>query len=187
MKTYRLFGSTIVLTLAFAVSVIDAQAEDPSTTPTAESSSKAEAAPPAAAGSGSSATATSSEKADTEVDGVTAEVVSVTRTDGDTVTIKFKYTNSGQKTAELNLTGYSPDNLAAKVYYIDGKNKKKYLPVTDAAGTPVCSNTKGSTKLDAGESKSGWTKLPAPPAGVSTISVYLPGTPPFEGLTIAAK
>ena len=186
MKTYRLFGIMSVIVLAFALSVIDAKAEDATTTPTTESSPKGDASPPAATAAGSSSTA-STEKADTEIDGVTAEIVSVTRTDGDTVTIKFKFTNGGQKKAELDLTGYSPDNLAAKVYYIDSKNKKKYLVVTDAAGAPVCSNTKGSTKLDAGESKSGWAKLPAPPPGVTTISVYLPGTPPFEGVTIAAK
>jgi hypothetical protein len=172
MKSPGLFGITVGITLAFAIAASKTQAQE---------SPAAEASPPASTG------ATATQKADTEIDGVTAELVSATRTDGDTVTIKFKFSNGGQKTAELNLTGYSPDNLAAKVYYIDAKNKKKYLVVTDAAGTPVCSNIKGSTKLAPGESKSVWTKLPAPPAGVTTISVYLPGTPPFEGVTIAAK
>ena len=186
MKTYQLFGTAIVITLAFAASVINAQTENASATPTTESPPKSDAAsPPASAATSTSSSA--SEKADTEIDGVTAELLSVARTDGDTITIKFKYTNGGQKNAELNLTGYSPDNLAAKVYYIDSKNKKKYLVVTDAAGAPICSNTKGNTKLDPGESKSAWTKLPAPPPGVTTISVYLPGTPPFESVTIAAK
>jgi hypothetical protein len=184
VKIYQLFGITVVITLACAVSVI-AQTEEPTAAATTESSPKAAASSPASTGASTSSSA--SEKADTEIDGVTAELTSVTRTDGDTVTIKFKFTNGGQKNAELNLTGYSPDNLAAKVYYIDSKNKKKYLVVTDAAGAPICSHTKGSTKLNAGESKSGWAKFPAPPAGVTTISVYLPGTPPFEGVTIAAK
>lgn len=130
---------------------------------------------------------TATQKADTEVDGVMAELISAARTDGETITIKFKFTNGGQKAADLNLTGYSPDNVAAKAYYIDAKNKKKYLVVTDAAGAPLCSTLKGNTKLDPGESKSGWTKLPAPPADVTTISVYLPGTPPFEGVSIAAN
>lgn len=127
------------------------------------------------------------QKEDTQIDGVTAEVTSAARTDGDTVTIKYKFTNTGQKEIELDLTGYSPDNLSAKVYYIDSKNKKKYLVVTDAADTPICSMLKGSTKLAPGESKSGWAKLPAPPANVATISIYLPGTPPFEGVSISAK
>ena len=174
MKSPRLFGITVGITLAFAIAVGKAQAQE---SPAAQ----AEASPPASTG------ASATQKADTEIDGVTAELVSATRTDGDTLTIKFKFSNGGQKRAELDLTGYSPDNLAAKVYYIDAKNKKKYLVVTDAAGTPLCSNIKGSTKLEPGESKSAWTKLPAPPVGVTAVSVYLPGTPPFEGVTIAAK
>jgi hypothetical protein len=183
MKTYQVFGIATVIALAFVLTGI-AHAQEPAATGTAELSPKPDASPPSA---GVSTSSGASEKADTEIDGVTAELVSVARTDGDTITVKFKFTNGGQKTAELNMTGYSPDNLAAKVYYIDSKNKKKYLVVTDAAGTPICSNTKGNAKLDPGESKSAWTKLPAPPAGVTTISVYLPGVPPFEGVTIAAK
>lgn len=174
----------VAIALACALTVI-AQGQEPTATATTESSPKVDA--PAPASTGTSTSSSASEKADTEIDGVTAELVSATRTDGDTVTIKFKFSNGGQKNVEINFTGYSPDNLAAKAYYIDSKNKKKYLVVTDAAGAPICSTMKGSTKLNAGESKSGWAKFPAPPAGVTTISVYLPGTPPFEGVTIAAK
>ena len=146
-----------------------------------------ESSPPPAMAGAAASTGAAPQKADTEIDGVTAELISVTRSDGDTLTIKYKFANSSQKEVELDLTGYSPDNIAAKVYYIDGKNKKKYLVVTDAARAPICSNLKGNTKLDPGGSKSGWSKLPAPPAGVTTISVYLPGTPPFEGVNIAAQ
>ena len=130
-------------------------------------------------------TEAATEKADTEADGVTAELFSVTRTDGDTVTIKFRYSNGSQKEVELSheLTGYSPNNLAAMVYYIDGKNKKKYSVIKDTGNEFVCSNMK-SLKLEPGSSKSGWSKLPAPPAGVAAISVFLPGTPPFEGVKV---
>ena len=31
-----------------------------------------------------------------------------------------------------------------------------------------------------------WAKLPAPPADVNSITVFLPYAPPFEGVTIAA-
>jgi hypothetical protein len=174
----KLSGITIGIALASVIAAVEMQAQEATATPATE----APALAGATAGSGAA-----TQKADTEIDGVTAELVSATRTDGDTVTIKFKFSNGGQKKAELDLTGYSPDNLAAKIYYIDAKNKKKYLPVTDAAGEPICSTFKGNTKLDPGESKAGWTKFPAPPAGVATISVYLPGTPPFEGVSLAAK
>lgn len=124
------------------------------------------------------------QKSDTEADGVTAELLSVTRTDGDTLTIKFKYANGSQKDVKLaDLSEHSYDNLAEKIYYIDGKNKKKYTVIKDSGGAPVASNMKG-VQLAPGESKGAWSKLPAPPTGVNTISVYLPGTPPFEGVKI---
>jgi len=125
------------------------------------------------------------QKSDTEADGVTAELLSVARTDGDTLTIKFKYSNASQKEVDLGeaLTGSRSSNLAAMVYYIDGKNKKKYSVVKDTGGEFVSSNM-SRVQLEPGASKSGWSKLPAPPAGVATISVFLPGTPPFEGVKI---
>ena len=75
--------------------------------------------------------------------------------------------------------------MAAHVYYVDGKNKKKYLVVKDSEDNAVASNLK-YLEIEAGASRGGWAKFPAPPAGVDKITVYLPGAPPFEGVTIAA-
>jgi len=134
----------------------------------------------------SSATAPSAPKADTEWDGVSVELTSLARGDGDTITIKFKYTNSGSQKATIYRLGrFSGDNMALHVYYVDAKNKKKYLVIKDAEGKPVASNMT-YVELEAGASRSGWAKFPAPPAGVDKISVYLPGAPPFEGVTIAS-
>jgi hypothetical protein len=114
-------------------------------------------------------------------------LTSVARGDGDTITIKFKYTNKGSKAADIsNLGNFSHDNVAEHAYYVDPGNKKKYLVVKDAEGKAVASNLK-YFKLDPGGSRGGWAKFPAPPAGVSKISVYLPGAPPFEGVTIAPQ
>ena len=125
-----------------------------------------------------------SQKAETEKEGVTAELLSVSRTDGDSLTIKFKYSNGSQKELKLGeLSEYGHDNVAEKVYYIDGKNKKKYSVIKDTEGKFIASNMKST--LAAGESKSGWSKLPAPPADVTAVTVYLPGTPPFEGVKIS--
>ena len=139
------------------------------------------------AGSSPTKSETTTQKTDTEWDGVSVELTSVTRGDGDTITIKFKYTNSGAKAANITslgqFSGY--DNIAAKVYYVDGKNKKKYLVVKDAEGNAVASNLK-NVEIEAGASRGGWAKFPAPPAGVDKITIYIPGAPPFEGVTIAA-
>jgi hypothetical protein len=149
-----------------------------------EAGKKLESTPTSVETAKSEAAKSETQKADTEVDGVTAELLSVARTDGDTITVKFKYSNGSQKSANVYPTGYSPDNLAAKLYYIDPKNKKKYSVIKDTAGEFLCSNMKSVT-LEAGASKSGWSKLPAPPADVTNITVFLPGTPPFEGVKIA--
>lgn len=126
------------------------------------------------------------QKADTEWDGVSVELTSVTRGDGDTITIKFKYTNSGSKAANITSLGqFSHDNIATHVYYVDGKNKKKYLVVKDSEGNAVASTLRYLV-IEAGASRGGWAKFPAPPTGVDKITVYLPGAPPFEGVTIAA-
>ena len=129
---------------------------------------------------------TTAQKTDTEWDGVTVELMSVTRGDGDTITIKYKYANSGSKTATIYKLGrFSGDNMALHVYYVDARNKKKYLVIKDAEGKPVASNMT-YLELEAGASRNGWAKFPGPPAGVDKISVYLPGAPPFEGVTIAS-
>ena len=151
-----------------------------------EAGKKTDAMPTSVDTAATTKTEAVTQKSDTEADGVTAELLSVTRTDGDTLTVKFKFSNGSQKDVDLGsaLTNYSPNNLASMVYYIDGKNKKKYSVIKDTGGAFVSSNMQ-NVKLDPGESKSGWSKLPAPPAGVATISVFLPGTPPFEGVKIA--
>ena len=131
----------------------------------------------------SPATATSaSQKSDTEWDGVTVELQSVTRGEGD-VTIKFKYTNGGSTAAELYHSNYGHANIASLVYYIDPKNKKKYTVIKDAEQKPLASLME-TIKIEPGSSKSGWCKLPAPPADVTSVTVVLPGAAPFEKVRI---
>lgn len=138
---------------------------------------------PAASISSSGAASSASLGSDTEWDGVTVEIQSATRGEGD-VTIKFKYTNSGSKAAELYHSNYGHDNLAELVYYIDPKNKKKYTVIKDAEQKPLAS-LMHSIKLEPGASKAGWCKLPAPPADVTSITVVLPGAAPFEKVQIS--
>ncbi len=165
-KTTALLSS---LTFAFAITNVRAQ----------------ESASPTA-GNNAAKSETITQKTDTEWEGVAVELTSVTRGDGDTITIKYKYANSGSKTATIYKLGqFSGDNMALHVYYVDARNKKKYLVIKDAEGKPVASNMT-YLELEAGASRNGWAKFPAPPAGVDKISIYLPGAPPFEGVTIAS-
>jgi hypothetical protein len=132
---------------------------------------------PATATTSSSTTATT-QKADTEWDGVSVELTGVTKGAGDTITVKWKYTNNGSKQMETEHSG-----VADKAYYVDPGNKKKYLVVKDAQGNLVASGLE-FFQLKPGASRAGWAKFPAPPTGVSKIDIYLPGAPPFEGVAI---
>src|SRR3954462_4298377 len=101
------------------------------------STALAQESPPAAT-TKTETSASATQKADTEWDGISVELQSVTRGDGDTVTIKWKYTNSGSKDADISkLASLSHDNLADHVYYIDPGNKKKYLVIKDAQGKDI--------------------------------------------------
>jgi hypothetical protein len=154
-----------------------AQESTPAATPAATS-------PVSPSSSSSSSSSSAAQKVDTEWDGVSVELTSVTKGEGDTLTIKFKYTNTGSKPVNVSRVGqFSHDNVAEKVYYIDPKNKKKYLVIKDSEDNAVASNMK-YLELEPGASKAGWLKLPAPPADVKIIAVYLPGAPPFEGVAV---
>jgi hypothetical protein len=121
---------------------------------------------------------------ETEWSDVTAELTSVERSSGNMLTIKFKYTNAGSDKVEIARLGqYTSENVLDHVYYIDAKNKKKYLVVKDAEKKAIGTNLKYFT-LAAGESKAAWGKFPEPPADVQKISIYLPGAPPFEDVPI---
>jgi hypothetical protein len=121
---------------------------------------------------------------ETEWPGVTAELASVERSSGNMLTIKFKYTNAGSSKVEIAKLGqYNHDNVLDHVYYVDANNKKKYLVVKDAEKKALGTNLKYFT-LAPGESKAAWGKFPEPPADVQSISIYLPGAPPFEDVPI---
>jgi hypothetical protein len=121
---------------------------------------------------------------DTEWGSVKAELTTVERTSGDMLTIKFRYINDGSKEVDISRLGqFDHDNVAEHIYYVDTKSKKKYLVVKDAEGKALATNLK-YFKLEPNGSKAGWVKVPAPPAEVQKISVYLPGAPPFEDVPI---
>jgi hypothetical protein len=119
-------------------------------------------------------------KVDSDLSGVSGEVTSVQKT-GDTVTIRFKYINTRDKS--VNIADESRLDTR-EIYYVDAKNKKKYGVVKDASGNQVSSQLYSIT-VPAGGTTASWAKFPAPPPDVTTISIYLPGAPPFENVPIA--
>lgn len=125
-----------------------------------------------------------------ESGGVEVALLQVRRAGGDTLNVRWRYRNGTQEEKTLfagNATWYTPYKLAADAYLIDHVNQKKHLVLT-AEDYPITSQTSthsyGVLTLNSGGTISAWAKFPAPPANVQTISVYIPGTPPFEDVPI---
>jgi len=119
-------------------------------------------------------------KVDSDLSGISLELTSVQKT-SDTITIRFKYNNTGDKSVRIDKEA---NQQVSDMYYVDAKNKKKYPIVKDTQGKPLSSNL-DYLEVGAGETKAGWAKFPAPPPDVTTISVYIPGAPPFENVPVA--
>ena len=119
-------------------------------------------------------------KVDSDLSGISLELTSVQKTI-DTITIRFKYNNTGDKSVRIDKEA---NQQVSDMYYVDAKNKKKYPIVKDTQGKPLSSNL-DYLEVGAGETKAGWAKFPAPPPDVTTISVYIPGAPPFENVPVA--
>jgi hypothetical protein len=119
-------------------------------------------------------------KVDGDISGVSIELTSVQKT-GDMIMVRFKYINTRDKPVRID---QETKQDIRDMYYVDAKNKKKYPIIKDAEGNPLSSNLYG-LEVGAGETKASWAKFPAPPPDITTISVYLPGAPPFENVPIA--
>jgi hypothetical protein len=119
-------------------------------------------------------------KVDSDLSGISLELTSVQKT-GDTIMVRFKYISTRDKPTRIDRETGQPVN---DMYYVDAKNKKKYPIIKDTEGKPLSSNLT-YLEVEAGETKAGWAKFPAPPSDVTAISVYIPGAPPFENVPIA--
>ena len=125
-----------------------------------------------------------------EIEGVRVELRAVSRARGDTLNVRWRYTNGSGEEQMLARNGgnaFSPYLLAATTYLIDPVNRKKYLVITDADSTPVTSTTvhmSGRVMIGPGATINSWAKFPAPAADVETIDVIIPGIMPFENIPI---
>lgn len=118
-------------------------------------------------------------KVDSDISGIAIELTSIQKS-GDNITVRFKYISTRDKPTRIDKDS---GQQVSDMYYVDPKNKKKYPVIKDTEGKPLSSNL-DYFEVPAGEAKAGWAKFPAPPADVTTISVYLPGAPPFENVPL---
>jgi hypothetical protein len=175
MRRTMLWMFTLLIILTTAVAL---------TQPTESQTRKSQTVKPSAA-SQPAAIAT----AEHEVGGVEVALMEVKRTTGDSVTIKFRYTNKTTSTKKLDHGGQGLDawRFAWDAYFVDPATNKKYVTLKDQDGNPVAANHQqfgtGIT-LAARQVVNTWAKFPAPPTDVEKVTVYLPGAPPFEDVAV---
>jgi len=113
--------------------------------------------------------------------GVVADVTEFRRK-GSTLTAKVVLRNQGNVEAEPNIH-YN------EVYVMDAGAGKKYEVLKDEKGSYIAALRPGYRDqwfqgLQPGGTYTIWMKFPAPPPDVKTVTLQIPGAPPFEDLAI---
>ena len=134
------------------------------------------AAAPAPAGDAAAAIATEQH----EVPGVQVALTELRRTSGDTVTLRLQFRNTTDSDVSDSL--FYGSNIASRTYLLDA-TRKKYAVLEDAEGQPVGYVGQSST-IKPGAAVPAWVRFPAPPADITTVTVVVPGVPPFEDIAI---
>lgn len=160
-----------------AASPEPAAASEPAAAPASEPAPAA--APTAAPASPSSNTVLASQ--DTNWSGIVAEVTEFRRK-GNTLTAKVRLRNQGSGEVQTEV-------IYKEVYLMDLAAGKKYQVLQDEKGAYIAAmrsgwNDRWYDELGPGESYNLWMKFPAPPAEVKSITLQVPGMPPFEDLAI---
>ena len=150
------------------------------------------APPPAAAPAGTAGTATGTAPAaapaaaslasqETNWSGISADVTEFKRK-GNTLTAKVVLRNHGNVKTQ-------PEIKYDEVYLMDLGAGKKYEVLKDEKGAYIAALRSGwgdrwYENLEPGQSFTLWMKFPAPPPEVKSVTLQVPGVPPFEDLPI---
>jgi hypothetical protein len=113
--------------------------------------------------------------------GVVADVMEFRRK-GSTLSVRVVLRNQGNVESQ-------PDITYNEVYVMDLGAGKKYEVLKDEKGTYIAALRSGYgnrwfQSLAPGASYTIWMKFPAPPPEVKSVTLQLPGMPPFEDLPI---
>lgn len=179
MRTKILVLGSILLT-AIACQQ-PAEETEPAAATSAESPAASEpaAAPPPEAAAVPAGTVLASQE--TNWQGIVAEVTELRRK-GNTLTAKVRLRNQGTEKVQ-------PEVLYKEVYLMDLGAGKKYEALRDEKGAYIAAlrsnwNDRWYGELEPNESYTLWVKFPAPPPEVKSITLQVPGVPPFEDLAI---
>lgn len=113
--------------------------------------------------------------------GIVADITELRRK-GSTLTARVVLSNKGTDEAQ-------PDIRYDEVYVMDLGAGKKYQVLRDEKGAYIAALRSGWSdrwyeKLPPGGTYTLWMKFPAPPPEVKTVTLQVPGVPPFEDLQI---
>lgn len=189
MRNSFILGS-VLLVLAACQPSAEEPAPTASTEPATSEPSAAEApaatppppsAAPAAVPASVPAAGTVLASQETNWQGVVAEVTEFRRK-GNTLTAKVRLRNQGSAEAKAEV-------IYKEVYLMDLGAGKKYQVLQDEKGAYIAGlrsgwNDRWYGDLAPGESYTLWVKFPAPPAEVKSVTLQVPGVPPFEDLAI---
>jgi hypothetical protein len=114
------------------------------------------------------------------------EVRDLKRGDGGVVTLRLRLVNDTGEAFDPSCDMREPgsnDNCGtfSGAYILDAPNKKKYTVVRDSEKNCVCS---GVEAIEPGKKMNVWATFPAPPEGVSQVTVVVPLFEPIEGVPI---
>ena len=89
---------------------------------------------------------------------------------------------------DANTTRAQPDFYYSESYLLDGNNRK-YEVLKDDQGRYLAALRSGYGDrwydgIEPGASQTVWMKFSAPPAGVTTVTLQVPGVEPFEEIAI---
>jgi len=127
-----------------------------------------------------------------EVDGVQVALLSVRRLSDGSLTVKWEYRNKTDQPKKLGesfegMGSSEAYSLVWHAYLADSKNKMKYPVAKDDRGEPVAGRHAGRkvVVLGAGKTLGTWAKFISVPSEVKKISIFIPGTDPFEDVDIS--
>lgn len=157
-----------------------AVAEQPATAQPTVAAQPASEAPAAAAASDTGVASTDGDQAGTKF------VVNSLVRGSDTLTLKFTLVNNSSKVlgtyAEFYASGYNGYRTMSGIDLIDPVAKKKYFPIEDTDGNCICSQDVEDIAPQTRTSL--WVKYPAPPPGVTKITVEIPHFIPLDNVPI---
>ena len=115
------------------------------------------------------------------------DLLEVKRVSGGALMIRWRIVN-GSSAASGGLTPTAEKQISygsgwGTYFFIDPAQNKKYLVLTDSAGTYI--GDVPSIDLRRGASRGMWAKFAAPPATSTKISVNIGGFPPFEDIPVS--